>query len=176
MSSNQPLQSSEEAKITITCENCGQKLRIPLRRKSLHVACPKCRHEFTYEFVEGIPVTDASQRNTPQQICQIVEKTRETFSKNFMRWEAHKVSPQGATIIARSNEYTHPTQEKGCLGVLVGIVGEMFGMSSIDKESEIFKERRRAANAQVVAQLLTQGWEVASVNSDGLITMLRRTN
>jgi hypothetical protein len=50
--------SNEETKIVIACENCGQKLRIPLRRKNLHIACPKCHHEFNYEYVEGDPVDD----------------------------------------------------------------------------------------------------------------------
>jgi ssDNA-binding Zn-finger/Zn-ribbon topoisomerase 1 len=38
-------QGNGEEKIIILCENCGQKLRLPIlsRRKSLRVTCPKCR-------------------------------------------------------------------------------------------------------------------------------------
>lgn len=32
--------SEDEAKVIITCENCGQKLRVPLRRKNLPCSLP----------------------------------------------------------------------------------------------------------------------------------------
>ena len=68
MSSNQPSQGSEETKIIITCEKCGQKLRVPLRKKNLHVACPNCRHEFNYQFVEGELIGDSpGKRPLPSQ-------------------------------------------------------------------------------------------------------------
>jgi hypothetical protein len=41
-----PIQPDEEQKITIKCENCDQKLRIPRRRKNIHDGCPKCHHEY----------------------------------------------------------------------------------------------------------------------------------
>jgi DNA-directed RNA polymerase subunit RPC12/RpoP len=50
-------QNSDEAKIIILCENCGQKLRLPLlsRRKRLRVTCPKCRYEFFFRYVPDDP-------------------------------------------------------------------------------------------------------------------------
>lgn len=51
-------QTKEDAKVIIACENCGQKLRVPLRKKNLHVACPACHHEFNYEFVEATVIND----------------------------------------------------------------------------------------------------------------------
>ena len=62
---NQLPQNNEESKIIIACENCGQRLRIPLRRKNLHVACPTCHHEFNYEFVEATLVNEPSEKKPP---------------------------------------------------------------------------------------------------------------
>jgi uncharacterized protein YbaR (Trm112 family) len=45
-------QNNDEEKIIILCENCGQKLRLPIPapKKKLKVTCPKCRHEFIFRY------------------------------------------------------------------------------------------------------------------------------
>jgi DNA-directed RNA polymerase subunit M/transcription elongation factor TFIIS len=81
MSSYQPSQSNEEIKIIITCEKCGQKLRVPLRKKNLHVACPTCHYEFNYEFVEGSLVSDSSEQKSSPPQPNISEKASNTSSQ-----------------------------------------------------------------------------------------------
>jgi hypothetical protein len=45
---NQNWYSYSEPKIIITCSNCSQKLRIPMKNKKMIVTCPSCHHEFEY--------------------------------------------------------------------------------------------------------------------------------
>ena len=40
--------SYSEPKIIVTCTNCSQKLRIPMRNRKVTVTCPACHHEFEY--------------------------------------------------------------------------------------------------------------------------------
>jgi hypothetical protein len=52
MNINQTTQTNEGPKIIILCENCCQKLRLPILApgKKLKVTCPKCKHEFTFKY------------------------------------------------------------------------------------------------------------------------------
>ena len=47
-----PSAQNNEEKIIILCENCGQKLRLPIPapKKKMRVTCPKCRHEFLFRY------------------------------------------------------------------------------------------------------------------------------
>jgi DNA-directed RNA polymerase subunit RPC12/RpoP len=47
-----PSAQNNDEKIIILCENCNQKLRLPIPapRKKLRVTCPKCRHEFMFKY------------------------------------------------------------------------------------------------------------------------------
>ncbi len=47
-----PASQPKEAKRFVTCEECGQSLRLPMRRESLLVTCAKCKSVFT---VPGSP-------------------------------------------------------------------------------------------------------------------------
>jgi hypothetical protein len=47
---NKPFQFSDETKIIITCENCHQNIRIPLRHNKIVVTCPTCECEFEYQY------------------------------------------------------------------------------------------------------------------------------
>ena len=51
MNVNHTTQTNEEPKIIILCENCCQKLRLPIPApgKKLKVTCPNCKYEFTYK-------------------------------------------------------------------------------------------------------------------------------
>lgn len=42
-----PKPSSEKFRI-IVCDNCNQKLKIPIKEKALQVKCPKCNNEFIF--------------------------------------------------------------------------------------------------------------------------------
>jgi len=47
-----PSSPNNDQKIIILCENCGQKLRLPIPapKKKLRVTCPKCKHEFIFRY------------------------------------------------------------------------------------------------------------------------------
>lgn len=48
MNKNQSSHANAGAEIVLICGNCNQKLRVPRRRKKLHVTCPTCRYEFDH--------------------------------------------------------------------------------------------------------------------------------
>ena len=50
MEDNYVTQFNEEAKTIVTCEQCLQKIRIPRRKKKIHVTCPICRNRFLYQY------------------------------------------------------------------------------------------------------------------------------
>jgi hypothetical protein len=78
--SNQTPQGREEVKIIITCENCGQKIRIPRRNKLIRVGCPKCKHEFDYQYMLEKSDEDVAKAQfslslkTAKNICPICQK------------------------------------------------------------------------------------------------------
>jgi len=107
-----------------------------------------------------------------QEICQIVHKHRDvSMSKIANWWEARQATPQGEIILAKSAEFSPPWHERGSLYSVVSSLG--FGDRN---DWNILDERERAANSQVVAQLLAEGWETAGVNDKGLITLMKRTS
>jgi uncharacterized protein YbaR (Trm112 family)/DNA-directed RNA polymerase subunit RPC12/RpoP len=52
-----PSAQNNDEKIIILCENCNQKLRLPIPapKKKLKVTCPKCRHEFIFRYDPNDP-------------------------------------------------------------------------------------------------------------------------
>jgi hypothetical protein len=51
MSNTDGVKNNWENKVLTVCRKCGQNLRIPISYKPLQVTCPKCRNEFTYNYI-----------------------------------------------------------------------------------------------------------------------------
>lgn len=43
----EPKQRPVDEKITVTCENCGQRLSVPTGKGNLKITCPRCSNSFT---------------------------------------------------------------------------------------------------------------------------------
>jgi hypothetical protein len=43
----EPQPAPQPEKVTVTCENCGQHLRVPAGKGTVKVRCPKCQNVFT---------------------------------------------------------------------------------------------------------------------------------
>lgn len=131
ISNNQTSQGNEESKIIITCEKCGQKLRVPLRRKNLHVACPTCHHEFNYEFVEASLVSDSlgkkptppqphlsyncplcSQNDKVEKVSAIVLQGTHEVSGTTQEWVSKKGGGSYSTTVPFSGTYTQELARK----------------------------------------------------------------
>ena len=52
MDTDQTFQGNDELKVIVLCENCLQKLRLPIPapKKKLHVTCPKCKYKFVFRY------------------------------------------------------------------------------------------------------------------------------
>jgi hypothetical protein len=51
MSNSNGVKNNWENKVLVVCHRCGQNLRIPISYKPLQVTCPKCRNEFSYDYI-----------------------------------------------------------------------------------------------------------------------------
>jgi hypothetical protein len=109
-------------------------------------------------------------RMAQNELCQIVLKWKK--GNTVFWWEARQAAPQGEAIIAKSSEIIDPINAKGWIGSF----SEMFLGIGAAKSAEQRKDKMRAANSELVAQLLAKGWEPSGMNNEGLIIVMRRTS
>jgi len=110
------------------------------------------------------------------EVCQIVRRAHQSgWSMGAMWWEARQATSQGEVIIARSDEFSAPWEDRGWLADFLGditFVSLFTGRG--DRDTLALRERSRAAHAQVVGQLVAQGWEPAGTDDQGLVSVMRR--
>lgn len=156
---------SNEDKIIIKCENCGQKIRVPRLNQRIRINCPTCKHEFDYPNVEHSQDDVVEIKLEDVNVCPICKKndqllkvesivehgtqelsgTSEAYvSDNYGgHWTTVPVTGTQISNLARKlARPTQPTQLPFGAYLIWGLFvpfGVMFGITIFGLSSQLFK-------------------------------------
>jgi len=106
------------------------------------------------------------------EVCQLVFMQHPKREERCW-WEARQATLQGEIVICRSPEYidAHTDANRTQIGVFLTTLRSMqYTVQLIEKS----QEQKRAAHANVIAQLTVEGWEPAGTDQNGFISVMKR--